>query len=178
MQGWTGRPTLSTTSYPPGVPVCYCFFPAADKVAAEFSRQLASSFKSAVVLGNNKDNIHLIVSCKTLEEFDAETKSFGSVNVWADVGGMAAAQCAWFPWDSDVAGSFPFRRFGVRPNLEVVDIADILSGTGGKRRYAHQTLSGVFFALDGKIVRSPALQPKFQTVMLTHVKVLVFSLSV
>ena len=46
-----------------------------------------------IALGNNKDRIHIIVSCKTLDEFDNDTKNYaGGVHIWADIGGTVATQ--------------------------------------------------------------------------------------
>ena len=47
-QGWFSRSVLRSAQFPKEAPVVLCFFPAADKQAAEFVRQLSNGFRSAV----------------------------------------------------------------------------------------------------------------------------------
>ena len=62
-------------------------------------------------------------------------------------------------------------RFGVRPSLEVIDVASIFSeGADSHKRYAPQTLQCVFMLLGGRIAKSPAWQPKLQSALLGNIK--------
>ncbi|KAF0978284.1 hypothetical protein FDP41_002799 [Naegleria fowleri] len=133
---------------------CLIFFPKADHSTDQFAAALVQSFKSSVVLSKQKNNIHIFITCPSLENFDQNTKNIPSgVNVWADVNGAVAD------------------KFGMRPLIQDINLNDLL-GTDEKKKssYSKQTVIGMFFAMNGKIVKSPAFQPKLQTVTLDTMK--------
>ena len=134
---------------------CLIFFPKADHSTDQFAASLIQSFKSSVILSRQKANIHLFITCPTVEHFDQHTKNIPSgVNVWADVNGELAD------------------KFGMRPNIQNIDLNDLLGESNEKKRntYSKQTITGMFFTVAGKIVKSPAFQPKLQTISLDTMK--------
>ncbi|KAG2385958.1 hypothetical protein C9374_003107 [Naegleria lovaniensis] len=126
----------------------------ADHSTDQFAASLVQSFKSSVVLSKQKNNIHLFITCPTLENFDQNTKNIPSgVNIWADVNGAVA------------------EKFGMRPTIQDINLNDLLGEDEKKKSsYSKQTVVGIFFAMNGKIVKSPAFQPKLQTVTLDTMK--------
>lgn len=137
---------------------CIVFFPRADYTVDQFAAQLKSSFKTAITMGKHAHNIHVFVTCASVDEFDKKTeRSPSGVNLWADVNGEIA------------------ERFGMRPMLQVVDVADILAfgdedNGKQKRRYERQTQTGMFFLLSDRIIKSPGYQPRLQTANVGTIK--------
>lgn len=106
-----------------------------------------------MILGRHQPNIHILVTCDSIEDFDRKTQRIPSnVNIWADVGGQVA------------------EKFGMRPTLQVIQVADILGGNEKKRNYSKQTIVGTFLCIQQKVVKSPSFQPKLQTAALEHIK--------
>jgi hypothetical protein len=135
------RPTLHSNTIQRG---CIVFFPKTDHITLHFANELSGSFKTAAILGKNQDAIYIFVTCDSLEEFDQKTNSIpGNVHIYADVKGAVADQ------------------FGIRPLSAVINVKDMFSDSN-KRKYEKQTLNGVFFVSNGKIVKSPGFQPKLQ----------------
>ncbi|EFC45399.1 predicted protein [Naegleria gruberi] len=132
---------------------CLIFFPKADHSTDQFTTSLLQSFKSSVVLSKQQKNIHIFITCPSLETFDLNTKNVPSgINIWADLNGEIA------------------NLFGMRPLIQDINLDDLLSDEKKKNTYSKQTIIGMFFTLDKKIVKSPAFQPKLQTVTLDIIK--------
>lgn len=53
-------------------------------------------------------------------------------------------------------------RMGMKPRLEVVDIAEIFAGTEGTKKFREQVVVGMFATLGRKVIKSPAFQPRLQ----------------
>jgi hypothetical protein len=100
--------------------------------------------KKKDLLGKNQNNIFILVSCSSLDEFDEKIKNVPkNIQLFADLNGEVS------------------ELFGMKPLINIVDINDIMSDET-KRKYEKQTLNGIFFFQEGLIVKSPAFQPKLQ----------------
>eukprot|EP00761_Pharyngomonas_kirbyi_P004022 gb/GECH01004026.1/.p1 GENE.gb/GECH01004026.1/~~gb/GECH01004026.1/.p1 ORF type:complete len:350 (+),score=98.47 gb/GECH01004026.1/:1-1050(+) len=143
-KGFFGRKTINSKQIEKEKISVLVFFPDADQRTKSFLRSLAGAFKSAVTIGKNKNNIHVFVTCKDLQQFDEDLKTAPSCNLWSDINGEIA------------------NKFGVKPELEVVDMKSIFSGDDNKKTFAKRTIPSVFFIMNGEIIKSPAYQPRFQ----------------
>mgnify|MGYP006940074568 CR=1 FL=1 len=104
-------------------------------------------------MGRNANNIHIIVTCSSIEDFDKKTERIPSaINIYADVGGLIAD------------------KFGMRPMLQVINVRDILGGNEKNRNYSQQTIIGFFMLINRTIVKSPAYQPRCQVASIEHIK--------
>lgn len=80
-------------------------------------------------MGKNQDNIHIFVTCDSLDDFDAKTQRIPSgINIYADVQGNIAEK-----YFSILC--FTLFRFGMRPNIQVISVTDILGGNESNRKY-------------------------------------------
>jgi len=128
---------------------CCLIFCKLDHSVIHFSSEISSALKSSSIIGKNSNNIHLIVTCESLEEFDQKVKLIPSdINIFADVGGKVA------------------ELFGIRPKIPKVDMKSLFASSEDQQnitpKYERQTLSGIFFLLNGRVAKSPAMQPKLQ----------------
>ncbi|KAL9655995.1 hypothetical protein ABK040_007616 [Willaertia magna] len=136
---------------------CFIFFPKADHSTDQFTSSLIQNFKTSVTLSKNQKNIHLFITCNNIEQFDNLTKNIPSgINIWADINGEIAT------------------KFGMRPLLLEVNLQSLFSedtnSNNNKNKYSKQTINGMFFILQNKIIKSPAYQPKLQTISIDTMK--------
>jgi len=164
-----GRKSLSSSQLASNNKVTVmCFLPKPDHSVDQFASSLINATKTAVTISRHISNIHLCVTCSSLEEFDNKIAGRipSGVNVWADVNGELA------------------EKFGVKPMMAEVHVSDILaedddkakSSTTKKQKYSKQTVPAMFYCIGTTVVKSPAMQPKLQVVSLDTLKSVLESL--
>ncbi|KAL0484892.1 hypothetical protein AKO1_003632 [Acrasis kona] len=121
------------------------FLPKLDHSVDQLASTILQSFKTSVTMGKHQSEVNMFVTCSSLEEFDQKSKQISSgINLWCDVGGSIAS------------------KFGMRPNIQEINVGDILSDSTAPRKYTKQTITGTFFTIRDTIVKSPSYQPKLQ----------------
>jgi cell division septation protein DedD len=149
------RKTLTSSQLANSKVSVLCFIPKPDHSTEQFASSLINSIKTSVIISRYISNIHLFITCASLEEFDTKVASRipSGVNIWADINGEIA------------------EKFGVKPLIAEVNVADILSSKQStKAKYTRQTLPCIFFCIGNIIVKSPAMQPKLQVVSIDILK--------